>query len=84
MGCKGMAGMRGGEALSRATESCQGMAEKRGEGGRYGLSLDVESCQIRAQVGERGGAVARCRGLPKGGQNEEERGCRKLSRAARK
>jgi hypothetical protein len=34
-------------------------------------------------MGEKGGAVASCRGLPKGGRNEwEKKGCLKLSRAA--
>ena len=48
------------------------------------MSLGVVSCQKVAEVRERRGAVASCRGLPKGGGNEKEKGCRKLSRAARK
>ncbi len=79
MGCKGMAEMRGGDALSRATESCQGVAEMRGGGGTVARCSKVEKKWQKLEKGEerlrvfvgcrkvaemrRRGVVASCRGL---------------------
>ena len=60
MGCNKMAEMRGGEALTRATESCQGMAEMRGEGGAVASYRELPNSGRNGEKGKSGCELSGC------------------------